>query len=332
MSDYEPIELHAFFRARHSTLWELADKAGAMAQLGMTLRSLDACAASNLAEDAIFNGKVDFVAGNHITPYVWVARGKPIVCLASPNNSVRNRAVTRQPVSSLAELTGNTLRVADSTLISASGGYHHGRGNHILDVEHAGFEPEAVEWLDLGDSGDPGYRAAQYEALTKDRADVTFVSGGAEEWRREGFNVLELDTLPMINGPTITTSYEALNKKDRLGERLVRAMVLTIHYARMHPEEAQRLLDARMGRPYQERGGRAASIARLPIKPYPAHDAIANAYDLCSRQYPDAQLVSPVALWDIHYLRDLDLSGFIDELIQEEPESARLPRAVGGGE
>jgi hypothetical protein len=40
-------------------------------------------------------------------------------------------------------------------------------------------------------------------------------------------------------------------------------------------------------------------------------------------QYEESKAVSPLALWDIHYLRDLDASGFIDELMQEEPEAAR---------
>ena len=29
---------------------------------------------------------------------------------------------------------------------------------------------------------------------------------------------------------------------------------------------------------------------------------------------------SPLALWDTHYLRELDLSGFIAELAAEEPQ------------
>ena len=37
-----------------------------------------------------FDGKIDFISGNHITPYARVGQGKPIVCLASPsNNGVR---------------------------------------------------------------------------------------------------------------------------------------------------------------------------------------------------------------------------------------------------
>jgi hypothetical protein len=127
----------------------------------------------------------------------------------------------------------------------------------------------------------------------------------------------------MINGTTITTSYEALHKKEGLAERLVRAMVETIHYTRMHPDEAQRFLDVKDDRPYTQGGGRIDSITRSPIKPYPSPEGILNAYELSRMRYEEAQAANPFALWDMHYLRELDLSGFIDELIQEEPASVR---------
>ena len=44
-----------------------------------------------------------------------------------------------------------------------------------------------------------------------------------------------------------------------------------------------------------------------------------NAYTLSCMRYEDATLADPSALWDMHYLRDLDMSGFIDELLDDEP-------------
>ena len=49
-------------------------------------------------------------------------------------------------------------------------------------------------------------------------------------------------------------------------------------------------------------------------KPYPPLPAVANAYELACLQYPVARQVSPLALWDLHYLRALDESGYIDGL------------------
>jgi hypothetical protein len=56
------------------------------------------------------------------------------------------------------------------------------------------------------------------------------------------------------------------------------------------------------------------SVSKLLPKPYPDHEAVANAYKLCCLKNPEAEEMSPMALWDLHYLRELDNSGFIDEL------------------
>jgi hypothetical protein len=66
----------------------------------------------------------------------------------------------------------------------------------------------------------------------------------------------------------------------------------------------------------EPQAGRATynSVAKLQSKPYPALGGIINAYTLCCLKDPQAKELSPLALWDMHYLRDLDDSGFIDRL------------------
>jgi ABC-type nitrate/sulfonate/bicarbonate transport system substrate-binding protein len=316
MTEYAPAELHVQFRAGHSTIWELADKSGVLDQLNLKLASLEYCESSSRAEAALFEGTCDVVAGNHISPYAKVAQGKPIVCLASPGNQVRDAVISRQPISSVADLRGK--RIADTAIEDPIGGYHHIRGNHMLEVKRAGLEIDDVEWVVVADYMGEEFQKAQFAAMTAGTTDATFVAGGTEQYEKAGFHVLRLDPLPMITGPTITTALNALAAKDRLGERLVKAMILTIHFAMTQPEEANRMLGTPSAAfPEGGRATRAASMARLPMKPYPDPLAVANAYELCCMQYPEAQQVSPLALWDMHYLRELDNAGFIDELASE---------------
>ena len=131
MKDYRPHELNIIFRAGHSQFWELADKAGILAKMNLSVRSLEETDDPRVAEKALFAGNIDFICGNHITPYVWVARGNPIVCLASPSNGIQSRVITREPVSSLAEFKATGLRIADSNLVGSNGIAGHGRLNHI---------------------------------------------------------------------------------------------------------------------------------------------------------------------------------------------------------
>lgn len=327
MQDLPPYELRAMFRAGHSEFWEVADKAGILRRMGLSLTYLEGTDDPRVAEAALFSGQIDLICGNHITPYMWVARGAPIVCLASPSNAVRNRVATREPVPSLAEFKARGLRIADSNLIASHGIASHDRLNHIIDVMRQGYAEGEAEWIEMGEGGErgagPQLQAASIDAVKNGKADAAFIRRFGADTDLEGLHVLDLPELPMVNGPTITTSYEALHQKEGLAERLVRTMVETIHYARLHPEEVQRFLDVKDTRPYTQQGGRVEAITRSPIKPYPSGEGILNAYELSRMRYEESRAANPFALWDMHYLRDLDLSGFIDELIQEEPASIR---------
>jgi len=338
MADYPSVELRARFRAGHSQFLEVADKAGILSRLGLRLTFLEGTDDPRQAEEDLFAGRIDLICGNHITPYMWAARGKPIVCLASPSNAVQNRVVTREPVSSLAEFKAKGLRIADTNLISSLGIAGHDRLNHIIDIMRQGYAEGEAEWIELGAAGTeraaPELQAKLIDAVRSGRADAAF-AGRVRPADVPDLHVLELPELPMINGTTITASYEALHKKEGLAERLVRAWVETIHFTRVNPDQAQRFLDTKDTRPYTQHGGGLGSITRSPIKPYPSVEGILNAWELSRMRYADAQGAYPIALWDMHYLRELDLSGFIDELLEEEPASVRAQYAkpfkeVGG--
>jgi hypothetical protein len=121
----------------------------------------------------------------------------------------------------------------------------------------------------------------------------------------------------MINGPTLTTTVTALEKYDRFGERLVRAQVLGIHFGRTRKEETETILEGLKQREPEARSVSYNSVAKLAMKPYPDHQAVANAYRLCCMKAPEAKDLSPMAMWDLHFLRRLDNSGFINRLYEE---------------
>lgn len=310
MHDYEPIAIRGFFRAyAHLPIWEILEKAGIWEQVGLKV-SFEFCDSSTAAERALFDGSVDFVSGNHISPYLLVRRGKPIVSLASPSNSVNDKLVARFPIRELSELRGK--RLGDTTLVDSIGGYHHPRGNHMLYVMRAGLRLDEVEWVELTESNS-AFRGMQLESLTSGKVDAIFVTGNTDKFKEAGLHVLALEPLPMINGPTLTTTLTALREKDRLGERLVKAQVLGIRFARTRRGETEKILEGLRQR-VPEAHARYEGVAKLLPKPYPDHEAVANAYKLCCLKDPETEELSPLALWDLHYLRELDNSGFIDGL------------------
>src|SRR5215467_12214314 len=259
MGEYEPLEIRAYFRSHsHLPIGEVMDKAGIWKQVGLKV-TFEFCDSSSAAEKALFDGSVDFVSGNHISPYLLVRRGKPIVSLTSPSNSVNDKLVTRFPVKDVSELRGK--RIGDTTLV-----------------------------------------------------DSIFVTGNTDKFEQAGLHVLSLDRLPMINGPTLTSTLTTLRKKAGLAERLVKAQVMAIHFARTRRGETEDILEGLRRRVPEAKNVAYRSVAKLLPKPYPDHEAVANAYKLCCLKSPEAEEMSPMALWDLHYLRELDNSEFIDAL------------------
>jgi len=152
MAEQTMMEIRGFYRSHsHLPIWEVMEKAGIWQQNGLKV-SFEFCDSSEAAEKALFGGDVDFVSGNHISPYLLVKRGKPIVCLTSPSNTTNDRLVTNFPINDVTELRGK--KIGDTTLVDSIGGYHHPRGNHMFYVMRGGLKLDDVEWIELSEAND----------------------------------------------------------------------------------------------------------------------------------------------------------------------------------
>ncbi len=59
------------------------------------------------------------------------------------------------------------------------------------------------------------------------------------------------------------------------------------------------------------------SIAQwLQVKPYPTIEAILNTNDIAAQEYGPA-VENPLTLWDLHWVKELDDEGFIDQLVTD---------------
>jgi len=311
MADGKTIEIRGFYRSHsHLPIWEVMDRAGIWQQNGLKV-AFEFCDSSAAAEQALLGGDVDFVSGNHISPYLLVKRGQPIVCLTSPSNATNDRLVTNVAIKQVADLRGK--KIGDTTLVDAIGGYHHPRGNHMLYVLRGGLQLSDVDWVELSESSNE-FKAMQLDALKSKKVDAIFVTGNTAPFVQAGMHALALDRLPMVNGPTLTSTMTTLQKKEGLADRLVKAQVMGIHFARTHRSETEEILNGLRRREPECRTVQYRALGKLLPKPYPDHEAVANAYRLCCMKNPETEEQSPMALWDLHYLRNLDHSGFIDEL------------------
>src|SRR5439155_1385708 len=90
--------------------------------------------------------------------------------------------------------------------------------------------------------------------------------------------------------------------------------LLTLKRQGVEPEKTDRILADLTKREGESRPYARERILRMPRKPYPELPAVANAYELACIQHPETRDISPLSLWNLHYLRELDDSGFIDRL------------------
>ena len=58
----------------------------------------------------------------------------------------------------------------------------------------------------------------------------------------------------------------------------------------------------------------ARTAKRLEAKPYPRLEAIANAYRIAELTYPEAKEINPLALWNLHFVRQFEADGLFREL------------------
>ena len=124
----------------------------------------------------------------------------------------------------------------------------------------------------------------------------------------------------MIQYTTISTGPKFADAHPDIVDRFLKGMLEGIHFFKTQPERAMRILQR-----YNGEGEMDDAVARQTymtmvdaFEPnlYPTTAAIANVYEEAIRQDADAKRVNPMALWDLHFIRRLDQSGFVRDLYQ----------------
>lgn len=307
-------KLRIIYRSNsHAPLWLVADRSGSWQK-----NNLDVDTSPQLvrekAVEALKNGHVDLISGNHHNLYVRNAKnGEDFVHLAqATNNWTENRLVVNREIQSVQDLKGK--KIAADKLTS-----------------HAGLNI----WLFL-----------KQEGLDADRGDIELVElrGSSEDrWRRvvngefagtfvtlphdaraaaAGAHVIVVRAIPMIRGVTLTTTMGFVQRHEEEIRSLTRGFVDAIHFFITRKQETLEILrehaapilklqsNGEVEKLYDEW---AQSLER---KPYPSPTAIANVFQLAVRRNPEIAGFNPLALWDTHFVRELDDSGYIDRLYQ----------------
>jgi len=306
-------ELRIIYRSNsHAPLWLVAEKSGVWEKNNLAVNTSPQLVREKAVE-ALRNGHVDLISGNHHNLYVRNAKGQDFVHLAQAgNNWTENRLVVAHGIRSVIDLKGKKVAVDKLT-------------------SHAGLNV----WLFL-----------QQEGLDADRGDVDLVElrGPAEErWKRvlsgefagtfvtlphdtraerAGAHVIRVRVMPMIRGVTLTTTMSFVKNHEAKIRLLIRGFVDTIHFFITRRQETLEILKEHASPILHLQSNKEVETLyeewahSLERKPYPAVEAIANVFRLAVRRNPEIASFNPLALWDSHYVRELDDSGYIDQLYQ----------------
>jgi len=294
----------------HAPFWVVAGKSGVWEKNGLDVDTSPQLVREKAVE-SLKNGHVDLISGNHHNLYVRNARGEDFVHLAqATNNWTENKLVVAPEIYSLKDLRGKKI-VADK--LSSHAGL-----NIWLFLRQEGLDVDRgdVELCELRGSSEERWKrvlAGEYAG--------TFVGIPHDSRaRKAGARVLEMRAMPMIRGVTLTTRMSFVKTHEDTIRRLIKGFVDAIHFFLTRKQETQEILrehaapilhldsDEEVSALYDEW---AASLER---KAYPAPESIANVFQLALRRDPEVKGFNPLALWDTHYLRELDDTGYVDGL------------------
>jgi len=262
-------------------------------------------------------GKANLIFGHHFTPYAARAKkgGIRYSCVASISNRCPDVVCAKPTIKSVKELKGKRIAV---------------QGTHprltlwrILTLAGIKADDGEVEIVRHPARGD--VYEEMLDELTRGRVDAAFLTPPSDLKAQEsGFVILEESRFfPNIMGGTLTMTGEFTKTNPAAVEKLIKAVIYGIWFVKAHPDESISIMAKRAR---EEKGAQEDKYFRYTVdrqiqlldnKPYPTALAIYHTFEEAIQAYPEIpnlKELNPLSVWDTHWLREIDDSGFTDDL------------------
>ena len=305
-------KIRIYYRApSHVPLWKVMEEGGFLEKHGLEMDFGSLEGQRKRAAEGLKSGELDVVSGNHHNLYARKAlNGDPYVHIAQSNNSWReNYLVMGNGINSLQDLKGKRVAMDDYDghtglnvwLYLRQQGLEEGRNVELVTGAKRGVE-RAKEVMD------GKYDATFIRAVDQLRA------------RKLGARIMELPTMAMIEGVTLTTTTTYVQNHEDEARSLIRALVDATHFFKTKKADTLAIIKKHCTELLKIQNDEEwncfydAQAASLEAKPYPTLNAIQNVFALALKRDPEIKNFNPLALWDLHYLREIDDSGYINRL------------------
>lgn len=275
------------------------------------------------AHSRVPTGEVEFVSGNHVSTYAARARGDNWVYLGQTVSMNNVKLITKKDsdINCWADLKKKRF---------GSRGRHPGL-NDWLNLKQHGLDvdKDEIEVIRPGTNQDPDILTAEnlslMDMIQNDQVDACFLSQPRLEFaRRAGLKVIDIDPQPMVFFMTVSSSLPFTQKNPDIVNRMLKSVLEGIAFFKQNPDKAIDIILKK----HTAEGALDLDAATklyndlaptLEPKLFPSMQAISNVYEEAVRQGgEDAKKINPMELWDFHFLREIDDTGFIADLYKDQ--------------
>jgi ABC-type nitrate/sulfonate/bicarbonate transport system substrate-binding protein len=307
-------KIRVFYRApSHVPLWKVMEAGGFNEKHGFEFELGSLEDKRKRATEGLLTGDIDIVSGNHHSLYA--RRGlhqEPFVHIGQVNNQWNQHwMVAKDGINSVADLRGKRISMNKKA--------GHPGLNLWLYLRQNGLEDGKDVTIVDGDKK----AVERVRHVMAGAFDATFI-GAVDRVRAKklGARIVDLPTFPMIEGVTLTTTTKYVNQHSQEVDALLHSLVDAIHFFKTKKQDTLRLInetcrgllrmesDEELDAYYEE------NKKILEKKPYPTPAAIQNVFQLGVHDTPEVAGFNPLIMWDMHHLRAIDDSGYIDKLYQ----------------
>jgi len=260
----------------------------------------------------LLSGEYEFLSGLHHETYVCRARGeKRLVYLAQTQNEWDDRLIARPEIRSPKELEGKKIITSQAACTS---------GNLDHALRRAGVDTSKIEYIySRNTEGKNCYRTV--ERVANGEADAANIDIPFDlQGQKRGLHTLDIPALPVIHNTTICSSTEFIRRNEETVIAFLKALIEAVHFFKTEKQKVCEILSRDLAPMIHLQGDDEVEYLQqewaklLSVKPYPDPRAVWNVYNLEVAQDTEVNFIGPFETWDLHYLRMVDDSGFIDRL------------------
>jgi ABC-type nitrate/sulfonate/bicarbonate transport system substrate-binding protein len=265
--------------------------------------------------EALLKGDYQFISGLHHEPYFMRARGdKRLTYLAQGQNLWDDRFVVVPGIKSPRDLEGKSIFVGSKAPCVM--------GNFKGVLESAGVDLDSIKFVTsnkMSIAGNFNEAINEYMGSTVQAAlvDMPFDLVGT----KKGFKILKLPDRPVVHNVTVCATTDYIAKNEDVVAAFLKSFIAAVHFFKTNPSKTTEILRKRVAPiiGIEEHKDEVKHLYKawsnlLLAKPYPLPEAIQNTFELDAAKDSLAKKMNPIEPWDLHYLKQIDDSNFIDKL------------------